>query len=48
MYIYILNNHVYVPAQLLGSFTLSDRLDEPWSQVPSLPPPWTYVHFFRA
>ena len=34
------NRHFCFPAQIVGGFTLSDRLDKPWSQVgvvPSLP-----------
>ena len=36
---------VYFPAQLVGSFTLSDRLDKPWSQVSSLLIPGTCLQF---
>ena len=35
----------YFPAQLVGGFTLSDLLDKPWSQVPSLSPLGTCLHF---
>ena len=32
-------HHFYFPAQLVGGFTLSDLLDNLWSQVSSLLPP---------
>ena len=38
----------YSTAQLVGGFTLSDLLDKPWSQVSSLLPPGTCLHFYRA
>ena len=38
-------HHFYFPAQLVGSFTLSDLLDKPWSQVSSLLPPGTCLQF---
>ena len=42
IYIYIYfssffsDHRFYFPAQLVGSFTPSDLVDKPWSQVPSL------------
>ena len=44
LYIYI-SHHVYFPAQLVGGFTLSDPMEKPWSQVSSLPPLGTCLHF---
>ena len=41
--IFFFNNHFYLPAQLAGSFTLSDLLDKPWSQVSSLLPPGMFL-----
>ena len=41
-------HHFYFPAQLVRGFTLSDLLDKPWSQVPSLLHPSTCLHFYRA
>ena len=38
-------HHFYFPAQLVGSFTLSDLLDKPWSQASSLLPPGTFLLF---
>ena len=40
--------HFYLPAHLVGGFTLSDLLDKPWSQVSSLVPPGTYVPSFLS
>ena len=43
-------HHFYFPAQLVGGFTLSDLLNQPWSQVGVIPSPPRYVHsiFIRA
>ena len=38
-------HHFYLPAQLVGGFTLSHLLDKPWSQVSSLLPPGTCLQF---
>ena len=40
---YVFNHH-----QVVGGFTLSDLLDKLWSQVSSLLPPSTRLHFYRA
>ena len=37
--LYMFNYHFYFPAVLVRGFTVSDVLDQPWSQVSSLPPP---------
>ena len=42
---FLLFDHFYLPAQLLGGFTLSDLLDKPRSQVSSLLPPGTCLQF---
>ena len=39
---------VYFSAQLVGSFTLSDRLDKPWSQVSSLLLPGTCLQLLSC
>ena len=41
-----LNHNFYFPDQLVGGFTLSDRLDKPWAQVSSLFP--RYVPSFLS
>ena len=40
-YITCFGDHVYFPAQLVAGFTLSDRLDKPWSQMSSILSPGT-------
>ena len=38
-FIFSSTNNFYFPTLLVGGFALSDLLDKPWSQVPSLLPP---------
>ena len=45
---FVFDHHFYFPVQLERGFTLSDLLDKPWSQVSSLSPPGTCLHFYRA
>ena len=43
---FLIDHHVYFPAQIVGGFTLSGLLlDKPWSQLSSFPPPGTLLHF---
>ena len=44
-FFFVFDHHFFFPAQLFGGFTLSDLLDKPWSQVPSLSPLGTCLHF---
>ena len=44
-FFFVFDHHFFFPAQLFGGFTLSDLLDKPWSQVPSLLPPGTCLPF---
>ena len=44
-FLFFFDGHFYLPAQLVGGFTLSDLLDKPWSQVSSLLPPGTCLQF---
>ena len=40
--------HFCFPARSSRSFTLCDLLDKPWSQVSSILPPDTCLHFYHA
>ena len=45
IFIFTYCHHFYIPAQLVGGFTLNDLLDESWSQLLSLLPPGTSLQF---
>ena len=44
-FFFLFDNHCYFPDHLAGGFTISDLLDKPLSQVSSLLPPGTWLHF---
>ena len=47
VFVYFFNHRVYFPAKLVGSFTLNELLDEPWSLVSTLSPPGITFFYFR-
>ena len=46
LFVFVLSITFHFPVHLVRAFTFSDLLDEPWSQVSSLPSPGTCPNFF--